>query len=110
MNVCGNLVIILFLALPILGCTSYTPEARHKGFKNLYGFQVGKKIEDSWLMRYPESVIGSRTLPNGHTETEFQPSTIGSGGCRVFYEIDPVTNVIVNWRFEGTEQDCAVVP
>lgn len=108
MNKIGRLAAVVFFALPIVGCASYSPEARHEGFKNLYGYQVGKKVEDSWLARYPESVVGSRVLPNGHTEIEFRPTTIRPGGCRVFYDTE--AGVIVGWRFEGSEEDCGIVP
>jgi len=29
--------------------------------------------------------------------------------CRVYYEYNPTTNIVINWRFEGAETDCVSV-
>ncbi len=29
--------------------------------------------------------------------------------CRVYYEYNPSTNIVLRWRFEGSEMDCISV-
>lgn len=99
----------VFAAL-LAGCgigVSYSTEDRHEAFKVMYSRQVGLNADDpdrSWLARYPEDIIDKRVLPNGNTEVEFAPTHWPH--CRVFYEVDPETRIIVGWRFEGSKQDC----
>lgn len=100
----------LVIAVLLAGCgigVGYSTEDRHEAFKTMYGRQVGLNSDDrdrSWLARYPEDIVGRRVLPNENIEVEFR--TTSGPRCRVFYEIDPETRIIINWRFEGSEQDC----
>lgn len=89
-------------------CASYSPEAVRKNFEQHHGSQVGKNADDpsSYVTRYPQLLINSRSLPNGHIEKEYR----WIRSCRYYYEIDPATNIIVGWRFEGSKQDCVTPP
>ena len=103
----------LYLVLPIALCISLTACASggaHKNFKNIMSGQVGRSADDPDIERnrYRNLRIGSRTLPNGNTEEEFKS---GRGlRCRVFFEIDNKAGKIVGWRYEGSREDCAIVP
>jgi len=82
----------------------------HENFKNIMQVQVGRGIEDpnNTRNRYPHRFIASNVLRNGNVEEEFQA---GRGlRCRVFFEIDNKAQEIVGWRYEGNEDDCAIVP
>lgn len=93
------------LMLVLSSCSALTP---HENFKSAMQSNIGKKEDSSasYLSRYPEDVLGSSGLTNGNIETEF----FQSRKCRVFFEIDPKTRIIVGWRFEGSEKDCEIVP
>jgi len=82
----------------------------HQNFKNIMQLEVGKSADAPYAYRnhYRERRIASRTLPNGNIEEEYRS---GRGPhCRVYFEIDEAAGKIVNWRYEGTEQDCVIVP
>ncbi|MEE9494857.1 MAG: hypothetical protein V3W04_15995 [Gammaproteobacteria bacterium] len=69
---------------------------------------IGKRENDpsSDLSRYSHWVVGRSVLPNGNIETEFR----WRRQCPVFFEIDTSTHTIIEWRFEGSELDCEIVP
>ena len=80
----------------------------YNNFNKIYSHQVGKSLDASSL--YERRKIGSRTLPSGNIETEYLHGKGRRGICRVFYEIDPKTRIIVGWRYEGDEKACAISP
>ena len=86
-------------------CVILTP---HENFKHNMQANIGNKVDDpsSVLMRYRQYVYDSKVLKNGNIETEYRPII----RCRVFFEIDVKTNIIIGWRFEGDEKDCIIVP
>jgi hypothetical protein len=45
-------------------------------------------------------------LSNGNIEEQFA----WSRQCRVYFEIDKASQVLVRWRFEGSEQECSLRP
>jgi hypothetical protein len=99
-------VLLGFSAVCVLGaCTSTTP---HENFKNHMKDNVGRKADDpfSSIIRYSDRVIGKTALPNGNTEVKYR----GRGTCITYFEVDSKTNIIVGWRFEGSEKDCAIAP
>ena len=87
------------------GCvSSVTP---HENFNAHMQNNVGRRIDDpetNWVK--PRAFVVRRDLPNGNFENEYS----FRGTCRYFFEYDPPTRKIVAWRFEGSEQDCAIVP
>lgn len=95
----------MLLLLPTIGsCSSVTP---HENFKQHMSRNVGKKIGDPTTKWMNERVLmRSRELPNGQIEYQYR----FRGTCRYYFEVDSKTSVIVGWRFEGTEEDCAIVP
>ena len=99
-------VVGMITALYLSSCSLLpTP---HENFKSAMQSNIGKREDDSssFLSRYSESVADRRVLPNGNNETEFR----WRKQCPVFFEIDSSTHIIVGWRFEGSERDCAIVP
>jgi hypothetical protein len=67
---------------------------------------VGKSADDpsTDTARYRERRIEVRTLPNGNIEEGYPLFR----ACRYYFEIDKATRKIVNWRFEGPENDCVI--
>lgn len=80
----------------------------HQNFIDTFNYQVGKNFDDPSVYK-PRRRVKSSTLSSGLLEIEYQ-HLVRWGGCRVFYEVDPVSRKIVNWRFEGTEEACYINP
>ena len=97
-----------FLLIAILASCSCSAVSPHDNFKNHMEYHVGKKIDSpsSYVARYPQWVGGKTELRNGNVEVEF----LQGKTCRVFFEVDKTTNVIIGWRFEGSKKDCQIVP
>lgn len=86
---------------------SVTP---HENFKHHMQHNVGKKADSphTYILRYSEYVLGSRQMANGNKEITYQT---GRGrSCIVYFEVDKETNIIIDWRFTGSEEACAIVP
>src|SRR5882762_7177467 len=82
----------------------------HENFVNIMNGNVGRSTTDPYV--YPNRnrnlSVASRRLSNGNLEEEFR----GGRGptCRVFFEINEKAEKIVGWRYEGTNDDCGIVP
>lgn len=109
MMIFGRNCVLLALVL-LISLTACASGRAHQNFKNIMQLEVGKPVNHPYLTRneYPGRRVASRVLPNGNIEEEFKAG-IGLR-CRVFFEIDNQAKKIVGWRYEGTEQDCAIVP
>lgn len=99
--------------LPVILCASLVACASggsHENFMNIMQLQVGKSTDNPYLTRnrYPDRRVDSRVLQNGNVEEEFQAGH--KLRCRVFFEIDNKAAKIVGWRYEGSSEDCAIVP
>ena len=66
-----------------------------------------EKINDSktlWVR--PQYLVDIQLLENSNTENKYR----FRGSCVYFFEIEKNTNIIVGWRFEGSEKDCSIAP
>lgn len=97
--------IIALLLITSTSCSSLTP---HENFKSLMAHNVGSTIDDPNVIgsTLPKHLMESKTLPSGNIENKYK----GRRTCRKFFEFDPKTRVIVGWHFEGSEEDCVIVP
>jgi len=79
----------------------------HENFKSFMARDVGKSADDpdTYRNRYRSRLVGTRQLPDGNVEEQF-----ARGSCPVFFEINRRTNTIAGWRYEGTEENCVIVP
>lgn len=100
----------LISAIVISGC-SIGARLPHENFREVYGGKVGKSIDDPSLLvgNYPKREVGSRTLSNGNLEKGFDMENPW-GHCRIYYEVNPQSRIIIAWRFEGSDEACAVPP
>lgn len=101
----GLLLLTGFMIL-IGGCiTTTTP---HENFKSFMNYNVGKKADDpqTSITRYSNRVLGTTILANGNAEVQYRVAK----DCMVYFEVASKSNVIVNWRFEGSEQTCRINP
>lgn len=83
----------------------------HENFKEIYGGNVGKNIDDPSVLAggYPKEKVGSRNMVNGNMEISYRLKNPW-GVCYLFYEVDPKTRVIVDWRYEGANETCVAPP
>lgn len=98
-------------------CSSISP---HENFKNaLYGengwpSHIGESINErnprAALNPDPNALIDVSPLANGNVEYKYRHGfKARESSCRIIYEVDPTTRLIVAARFEG-EEDCVLVP
>jgi len=108
-----GLTLALRPALVLMLCASLTTCASgrsHQNFKNTMQSDIGRGLDDPYIYRNRNSNlrVATRTLSTGNVEEEFK------GGlklnCRVFFEIDQTAGKVVGWRYEGSEEDCAITP
>lgn len=102
-----KLIVVFASYLAIVSCAYFAMDP-HENFKAHMQQNVGSSI-DSPLepgVALPKYLLGSRDLPNGNIENKY----MDRGACRYFFEYDPATRIIVDWRFEGSEKDCVISP
>lgn len=98
--------------LALVLCTSLSACATgraHENFKKVMDRQVGKSADDpgAYLVYYKERRVGATMLPNGNSEEKYRA---GRDPCRVYFQVDKATRKIIGWRYEGSEQNCVIVP
>jgi hypothetical protein len=93
------------LMLVLSSCSALTP---HENFRAHMESNVGSSIDKPREpgVALPRYLLGSKTLLNGNIENEYRDR----GTCRYYFEYNPLTRIIVNWRFEGSEKDCVIAP
>ena len=71
---------------------------------------IGRSTGDPYAYRNRIRLwlLSTKSLPNGNVEEEFKFGRHLS--CLVYFEIDKRAERIVGWRYEGTAQDCVIVP
>jgi hypothetical protein len=82
----------------------------HENFKEIMQGEVGKSVDNPYLTRnqYRNRLVNTRQLANGNVEEEYKT---GRGlRCRTFFELDQKSGKVASWRYEGTKDDCAIVP
>jgi hypothetical protein len=94
------------LILLVAGCMSSL--SAHQNFLLLMDHNIGSSIDSprlagSALEKY---LIESKQLPNGNTENEY----LERRSCRIFFEFDSDTRIIVAWRYRGDPADCGIAP
>jgi hypothetical protein len=103
----GSMVLAGFLMLPsLLSCVaSVTP---HENFKSLMSHNVGSALDNPNVVgsTNPAYLMESKLLPNGNIENKYR----GRDTCRIFFEFNPKTRIIVGWRYEGSDRDCVISP
>ena len=98
--------LVPILALSII--TSCSTIDWHENFKQTRNFNIGSSIDNPRVIgsANPKYFLGSRRMGNGNIENEYKRRRT----CRIFYEFDPETRIIENWRFEGKTTDCISIP
>jgi hypothetical protein len=92
----------IFLMALQSSCSSVTP---HENFMHHLAVEVGRNIyEIDW--NRSAHLLSTVNLPNGHLLYTYAYT----GTCRVMFEVVPETNIISSAKWEGSENDCAIVP
>ena len=114
----GIFGMIAALGLPLLlsGCVLMTSATPHQAFVGKYGWFVGKHI--AWIyagfppksksQKYGFNVSSKRTA-HGNIEIEIH-NPLANRQCKIFYTYNPQTKIVVSWRYEGTNNQCAINP
>jgi hypothetical protein len=95
----------LLLLIALFGISSCGNLSAHDNFKDHMSSNVGKKISDSntlWVRE--DRYVSARLMKNGNVEHKYRLRN----GCWYFFETDVNTEVIIGWRFEGSEKDCVI--
>jgi len=92
------------LMLVLSSCSVLAP---HENFKVHMRSDIGESVDapNTWAGPHFRA-IDVKVLPNGNIENEYE----FRGSCRYFFEFNPETRIIIGWRFEGREKDCAIMP
>ena len=97
----GIVLVASLLALALLSCAL---PPNHETFVSHRNHEVGLKMEDVRSSTSIKSYADSRFLSNGNVEYGFKYRRT----CRVYYEVNPETRIIVGWRWEGLRQHCVI--
>lgn len=99
----SNLIAMsIFICVALIGCSSIT---QHENFISQMNATIAKPFNSNRMTWGGEKYhLSTRVLPNGNVERGYQYR----GTCKYFFELDSITNVVVNWRYEGLRQDCEV--
>ena len=96
--------LLLFIAiLASCACGNLSP---HENFKTHMSSTVGKRISDTGTWAREDRRVSVQTLENGNKEYKY----MFRRSCLYFFEVEKNTEVIVSWRFEGSEKDCQIAP
>ena len=98
-----RLLLVVFVMV-VYGCGSFS--SPHENFKSHMSSTVGKTISDPGTWAQGERLVSAQALENGNEEYKYE----FRGSCFYFFEVETGTGVIVGWRFEGSEIDCAIAP
>ena len=91
----GMALAMALLSVAVLSCANVVS---HEAFISRHDNKVGRNFDQLPYRTSINEYADSRFLPNGNVEYGF----IWGTKCRVYYEVDPETRIIVNWRWEGT--------
>jgi hypothetical protein len=102
----------ILLPLLVVGCISFV--SPYQNFQDIIRAHIGSRIDDPDLLHAnffnPADLVKIVRLPNGHDEYYYKLYYRRRDTCREINEVDPTTRIIVNARWEGTEEDCGIVP
>jgi hypothetical protein len=121
-------LLVLLLIMVLSGCmiaqniSELTANGKlttpHEAFISHYSYRVGKEVlpksvpveeleNEGTRIYWGIGTAGFRKLPNGNWELE---NDLYQGACRIFYEYNPVTRIVVSWRYEGSDENCVQNP
>ena len=92
---CGMALTVALLSAVLFSCATV---ASHEAFLSYHENRIGRNFDKlvyyTGITRYADG----RFLLNGNVEYGFK----WGAKCRVYYEVNSETRIIINWRWEGT--------
>lgn len=102
-QITSTLLIAGLLGTVLLSCHSLL--SGHERFVLYNNSKIGRNFDKENYGTRIQEYADSRFLPNGNVEYGFK----WKAKCRVYYEVNPETRIIVNWRWEGSQRYCVQV-
>lgn len=97
-------VLLIVTILASYGCGSFM--SPHENFKSHMSSVVGEKISTPSNWAQKDRLVSISFLRNGNEEYKYRFRDT----CFYFFEVKKNTEVVVGWRFEGSEDDCVINP
>ena len=91
----GMLLAVSLFGIVLSSCGSLPS---HEIFVQYNDSRVGRNFDKENRSTSVKGYVDGRFLPNGNVEYGFK----WRATCRVYYEVNPETRIIVDWRWEGT--------
>lgn len=107
MNKKSTLYFLFFFTFLVQGCVVSFIDP-HENYLQLRKSYIGKSIEKV-IPQFAEvnrNLISITELDNGNIEYKFFEGRT----CRTVFEVNPRTQIIVDFRFEGNKEDCFINP
>lgn len=98
-------ILISFLTLTSINACAYSDH--HERFLRIMGMSVGSRLLYDNEYRRTTSPLSIKKLTNGNVEYRYPYST---KTCVTVYEINPQTEIIIRFSFEGEKKDCVWMP
>ena len=98
---CGAVLLASLLSVAVLSCANV---ASHEAFISCHENRVGRNFDQLPRQFDINEYADSRFLSNGNVEY----GLLWLGKCRVYYEVNPETRIIVDWRWEGIIGYCVL--
>jgi hypothetical protein len=105
-------VLLVFVSILVTSISGCACGPSHSAFVTQQGSMVGRPLSSSWLSAKAgdQGFLGKKPLTNGNMEIGgLWRMRNQQNECRVYYEYNPSTNIVLRWRFEGSEMDCISV-
>ncbi len=107
----GVFGILAALCLPLLlsGCVLMISATPHQAFVESYGWYVGKPLNEFIEDAGKRAFYNTKKIILEGGFVEFMWG-LANRQCKIFYTYNPQTKIIVSWRYEGTNNQCAINP
>ena len=92
---------VIVLPVVLLSCASV---GNHEAFINYHENRVGRNFDQLPRQFNINEYTDSTFLSNGNVEY----GLIWKSKCHVYYEVDPETRIILDWRWEGSQGYCTL--
>lgn len=99
-QITSTLLIVSLLGIVLSSCASLL--SGHERFVLYNNSKVGRNFDKEDRGTSIQKYADSRALPNGNIEYGYKWRRT----CYVYYEVDPETRIIVDWRWEGSQGYC----
>lgn len=97
-------LLILSLISALCACQTYISPERKFVIEMTKELSRSASSKHSMITRKADSILSQKKSVTGHIEYEFHLRAT----CHYFLLVEPETNIVVGWRYEGKRSDCAI--